>query len=163
MLSQTLFKFNTETNINHWVVTDDVVMGGESSGSFSLSPEGYGEFKGNVSLKNNGGFSSVRYKFQTKNVTDYNHVVLRIKGDGKNYQFRVKANSSDYYSYIAPFKTSGEWQEVTILLQDMYPAFRGKTLDKPNFDKNHIEELTFLIANKKQEDFKLLIDFIELR
>ena len=163
MLSQTLFKFNTEVNINHWVVTDDVVMGGESSGSFSLSPEGYGEFKGNVSIENNGGFSSVRYKFQTKNVTDYNHVVLRVKGDGKNYQFRVKANSSDYYSYIAPFKTSGEWQEVTILLQDMYPTFRGKTLDKPNFDKNHIEELTFLIANKKQENFKLLIDFIELR
>ena len=42
------------------------------------------------------------------------------------------------------------------------PAFRGRTLNYPNFDKTTIEELAFLIGNKKAEDFKLIIDSITL-
>ena len=86
-----------------------------------------------------------------------------IKGDGKNYQFRIKANSRDYYSYITTFSTTNEWQEVEILLEDMVPSFRGRKLDQPNFAKDHIEEIAFLISNKKQENFKLLIDKVELK
>ncbi len=59
----TLFDFEKNADIQNWRVVDDVVMGGRSSGSFSLSPEGYGVFAGRVSLENNGGFSSVRYEF----------------------------------------------------------------------------------------------------
>ena len=46
----------------------DVVMGGKSSGSFALSPEGHGVFKGAVSLENNGGFSSLRYNCEKTTV-----------------------------------------------------------------------------------------------
>ena len=45
----------------------------------------------------------------------------------------------------------------------MYPSFRGRKLDEPNFYHESIEEITFLIANKQNEDFKLLIDKIELK
>ena len=45
----------------------------------------------------------------------------------------------------------------------MYPSFRGRKLDEPNFFHKSIEEVTFLIANKKNEEFILLIDKIELR
>jgi len=85
-----------------------------------------------------------------------------LRGDGKKYQFRIKSNARDYYSYIAPFLTSGEWQEIVIPLGDMYPSFRGRRLNQPNFSNDSIEELTFLIGNKKSERFKLLIDKIVL-
>ena len=87
---------------------------------------------------------------------------LSCAGDGKKYQFRVKSNAGDYYSYIAPFLTSGEWQEIVIPLKDMYPSFRGRRLNQPNFSDNSIEGITFLIGNKKNERFKLLIDKIVL-
>jgi hypothetical protein len=45
----------------------------------------------------------------------------------------------------------------------MYPSFRGRKLDQPNFSDDYIEEITFLIGNKKEEDFQLLIAKIELR
>ena len=45
----------------------------------------------------------------------------------------------------------------------MYPWFRGIKLDKPNFNAEYIEEIAFLIANKKAEHFQLLIDNIKLR
>ena len=34
----------------------------------------------------------------------------------------------------------------------MYPSFRGRKLDKPNFPKEYIEEIGFLIGNKKNEE-----------
>jgi hypothetical protein len=37
----------------------------------------------------------------------------------------------------------GDWQEIEVSLKDMYPSFRGRKLDLPNFSKNHIEEIVF--------------------
>lgn len=69
----------------------------------------------------------------------------------------------NYYSYISTFSTSGEWQEIEIHLKDMYPSFRGRKLEQANFSADYIEEIAFLIGNKKPEKFKLLIDKIELK
>lgn len=157
-----IFDFNKNAEINDWKIIDDVVMGGKSSGTFKLSPEGFGAFEGTVSLENNGGFSMVRYQFDKMKVNEKQKIIIKLKGDGKSYQLRIKDKSANYYSYIASFTTSGEWQEIEISLKDMYPAFRGKKLDLPNFDHNYMEEISFLIGNKKSEKFRLLIDQIEL-
>ena len=61
-----LFDFNIKSDISNWKVVDDVVMGGRSNGNFELNKNGYGVFSGNVSLENNGGFSSLRYRFDKK-------------------------------------------------------------------------------------------------
>jgi NADH dehydrogenase [ubiquinone] 1 alpha subcomplex assembly factor 1 len=163
MASQIIFNFNKSSDIKNWIVIDDVVMGGKSSGSFKLSSDGYGVFVGDISLENNGGFSSVRYRFEKILINKSTKISIRIKGDGKKYQFRIKSNSGDYYSYISPFSTTGEWQEIEIPLKDMYPSFRGRKLDQPNFSNDAIEEITFLIGNKNKEKFLLLIDKIELK
>ena len=161
--SHIIFDFNKNSSISNWIVVDDVVMGGRSNGNFQLNKEGKGVFSGKISLDNNGGFSSVRYSFNKLNVEKYKSIVLKIRGDGKNYQFRMKHKSTDYASYITSFSSSGQWQEIEIPINSMYPSFRGRKLDEPNFFHKTIEEVTFLIANKKNEDFILLIDKIELR
>jgi len=163
MPSQVIFDFNKSAEIQNWLIVDDVVMGGKSSGTFNLNADGFGVFEGNISLDNNGGFSSVRYRFEKTLVKEYSTVHIKLRGDGKKYQFRIKAKSGDYYSYISPFQTTGEWQEIEIPLKEMYPSFRGRKLDQPNFSDDYIEEITFLIGNKKEEDFQLLIAKIELR
>lgn len=163
MNSKIIYDFNKNSNIQNWIVVDDVVMGGESSGSFKLNADGFGVFQGSISLDNNGGFSFVRYKFQKIAIDEYSKIVIQLKGDGKKYQFRIKSNSDDDYSYIAPFLTSGEWQEIEISLKDTYPSFRGRRLNQPNFSKDEIAEVTFFIGNKRNENFKLLLDKIELK
>ena len=161
--SHIIFNFNKNSSISNWIVVDDVVMGGKSNGNFQLNKDGKGVFSGKISLDNNGGFSSVRYGFNKLNIEKFKSIVLKIKGDGKNYQFRIKHKSSDYASYITSFSSSGEWQEIEIPLYSMYPSFRGRKLEEPNFFHKSIEEVTFLIANKKNEEFIILIDKIELR
>ncbi len=158
-----IFDFNKKSNVEDWVIVDDGVMGGRSKGNFKLSKDGFGVFEGKISLENNGGFSSLRYKFPKIETKEYSKVVLKLKGDGKQYQFRVKTNSGDYYSYITTFSTSGKWQEIEIPLKDMYPGYRGRKLDQPNFSGDYIEEIMFLIGNKKEENFKLLLDNLELK
>ncbi|WKN44356.1 CIA30 family protein [Tunicatimonas pelagia] len=162
MSSQIIFDFTTDTDIQHWRVVDDGVMGGVSSGKFTVSEDGFGVFAGKVSLENNGGFSSVRYRLNKLPVKSATTVRIKLRGDGKKYQFRVKASAEDRYSYIATFSTSGEWEEIVIPLADMYPAFRGRKLDQPNFQQDYLEEIAFLIGNKKEETFKLMIDKIVL-
>lgn len=160
--SKMIFDFNINSDINGWNVVDDAVMGGRSSSQFNLSSEGFGVFSGIVSLENNGGFSSVRYRLKKTEVKKYTKIKLRLKGDGKNYQFRVKNNSRDYHSYISTFSTTNDWQNIEIELKDMYPSFRGRRLNIPNFSNDFIEQIVFLIGNKKNEEFKLIIDTIEL-
>lgn len=163
MTSNIIFDFNQKSNLKDWLIVDDVVMGGKSSGSIELSPDGYGVFKGYISLENNGGFSSLRYQFDRKSIGEFTKIVLQIKGDTKKYQFRIKSNLSDYYSYVTSFATNGDWQEIEIPLKNMTPSFRGRKLDKANFSEDSIEEIAFLIGNKSEEKFQLLIDKIELR
>lgn len=162
MSTTPIFKFTKEANISNWQIVDDVVMGGRSNGNFSLNNNGYGVFSGKIALDNNGGFSSLRYNTKTIDIVKHTKVCIKLKGDGKVYQFRIKADRNERYSYITTFKTSGEWETIIINLKDMYPAFRGRILDYPNFNKTTIEELAFLIGNKKAEAFELIIDTITL-
>lgn len=162
MNSNVIFDFTTKSDIQKWTLADDIVMGGKSSGTFKLSTEGFGVFEGRISLENNGGFSSLRYRTQRIDINDRTHLVIKLCGDGKKYQVRLKSNFDDSYSYVSYFDTSGEWQEIVIPLKDMYPAFRGRKLDKPNFSDEYMEEIGFLIGNKKEESFKLILDKIEL-
>lgn len=160
--SQLIFDFNHNSNITDWNIVDDVVMGGRSNGKFKIDNDGNGVFSGDVSLENNGGFSSVRYQFEKINTTKDSKVIIRLKGDGKEYQFRIKNNRNTYYSYITSFKTSGNWETIVFNLKDLYPSFRGQTMNIPNFTGNSIEEIVFLIGNKKNESFNLILDKIEI-
>ena len=162
MKSQLIFDFNHNANITDWKIVDDVVMGGRSNGQFKIDSDGNGIFSGDVSVENNGGFSSVRYQFEKINTTKESKVIIRLKGDGKEYQFRIKNNRNTYYSYITNFKTSGDWENIIINLKDLYPSFRGQTMNIPNFAGNSIEEIVFLIGNKKNEPFTLVLDRIDI-
>ena len=160
--SMIIFNFNVDSDISNWQILDDVVMGGRSNGQFKLNSKGYGEYSGKVSLENNGGFSSLRYYFDTKTTDTYSKFMIRLKGDGKSYQFRVKDNRYNKYSFIYEFNTSEEWQIIEIPFSDMYASFRGYRIDIPNYGGDQMEEIAFLIGNKKEESFKLLIDSISI-
>ena len=160
--SLTIIDFNKSTSLLGWRVVDDVVMGGRSNGEFSLNNEGYAVFSGAVSTANNGGFSSLRHRFDKLNVSKYETIKIRLKGDGNKYQFRVKPNKFNQFAYITYFQTKTEWETIEIKLADLIPTFRGRILDMDNYDGNELEELGFLIGNKKNEEFKLVIDSIIL-
>ena len=158
-----IFKFEPGVSTDGWQIIDDRVMGGKSQGDFMINSEGFGVFEGYVTTENNGGFSSLRYNFDGIKTAGFKSIVLKLKGDGKSYQFRLKGTSNQRHSYIHTFTTTGLEQEISIPLKDFYPKFRGRTLDLPNFDADTIEQIAFLIGNKVKESFRLEIQSISLK
>lgn len=157
-----IYEFTTQTKVKEWRVVNDGVMGGISKSSLALTEDGYGQFSGHVSLENNGGFASIQLDKIIKLAEEKKFIILRVKGDGKAYEFRLKGEISQSESYVQQFITSGEWETIKLPISDFYPQFRGRKLNIPNFNFKNIEQVSFLIANKQDEDFKLLIDWIDL-
>jgi len=160
--NHTIFNFTKNSKLYNWTIVNDVVMGGRSTSTISLNAEGNAVFKGEVSLENNGGFSSLRHRFDKLDISKFKTIKIRLKGDGKKYQFRIKPSRFNQYSYVYHFITNTEWQIIEISLADFIPTFRGNVLDLPNFSGKELEEIGFLIGNKKQEKFQLTIDTIVL-
>ncbi|OIQ40616.1 MAG: hypothetical protein BM563_02275 [Bacteroidetes bacterium MedPE-SWsnd-G1] len=157
-----LYKFPFNKSISNWRIVDDGVMGGRSQGGISMSPDNTVIYSGNISLDNNGGFSSLRLRISELNISKVNAVKLRIKADSKNYQFRIKKSHFDRHSYVNEFSTGNEWQEIIIPFKELKPQFRGRKLNMPVFNGSSIGEIAFLIGNKVEESFLLEIDSISL-
>src|SRR5210317_1773862 len=87
MASLILFDSNTANDVSNWQIVNDVVMGGQSSSQVYFNEDGQIVFEGEVSTRNNGGFSSVRYSVGKCRVSDYRIARIHLKGDGKSYQF----------------------------------------------------------------------------
>ena len=98
-----IYDFSSDKSVNDWVVIDDGVMGGVSYGSINLDDEGNGLYKGNVSLENYGGFSSIRLRQKEIDVASYKHITLKVFGDNKFYQLRIKSRYYDRHVYAKEF------------------------------------------------------------
>ena len=157
-----VYDFDNQSNISNWIIVNDDVMGGLSTCKIRIDEKGNGVFEGLISTANNGGFSSIRLNLNKIDVSANSYFKIKLKGDNKKYQLRIKKNISDYHSYVKFFQTSSEWETIKIALKDMHPAFRGRKLNMKNFNDDYFKQITFLVGNKKNERFKLLIDSIEL-
>ena len=160
--TKVLFDFTDPGAMRGWQVEDDVVMGGRSRGALSRDPAGHLVFRGDVSLENDGGFSSIQNNFDSIDVSNYQHAIIRLKGDGKDYRLLVEAEKDARHYYVAEFTTSGDWQEIKIPLRTMYPVRRGDRLDLPDYPGQTLSQVRFMIANGRAESFQLEIASIGL-
>lgn len=158
-----IFDFDRQSDVNQWYQTNDDVMGGISNSKMSLDNYGNGVFSGKVSTANNGGFAMTRLPVNISIDDNKSKIVLRLKGDGKKYQFRIKSESNQRFWYVQSFQTSTKNEEIELPLSDFYASFRGYELNIDNFSETKIKEVAILIGNKKNEEFKLEIDKITIR
>jgi NADH dehydrogenase [ubiquinone] 1 alpha subcomplex assembly factor 1 len=159
-----LYKFDSVDNNGEWRIINDGVMGGVSQSSFKLTDNNTAVFSGRVLPDNNGGFASVRSIMKNNDLKDFEGAVIRVKGDGKFYNFRFRTNESfDGYAYQAKFKTEEDvWREIKMPFKDFTPTFRGRTLsNKPPLKSENIRQVGILIADKQFGDFKIEIDWIK--
>lgn len=161
---RTLVNFKNVTERENWRIVNDDVMGGISKSTIVFSDSDTAVFKGTISLENNGGFASTRTKPRLFKLGDYSGLLVRIKGDGKNYQIRVRSdNRFDGISYRYPFSTQPDtWMTLRIPFSDLEPVFRGRILkNEPPITPNEIQQIGFLIAGMQAGQFRLEIDWIK--
>jgi len=133
-----------------WGALDDVVMGGVSESNIRLTSDG-ALFTGNVSTANSGGFASVRTKnfSPSLNLSNYQGIDLRVKGDGKRYKFFLRGESKwDGIGYSYSFDTVPNiWITVSIPFTNLVPVFRAKTVkDCPPINASNIYSLQLMLS-----------------
>jgi hypothetical protein len=144
-----------------WPHINDGVMGGVSSGEMSVG-DGYATFRGTVSFDNNGGFSSVRSPTVVHDLSMFEGLVLRVRGDGKRYGFRLKTDASfdgvSYQVQIEPL--AGEWADISVPFADFIPVYRGRVVrGHPPLDPSRIA--TFgLIISQQEGPFRIDIESV---
>jgi len=156
--------FQSTDERKNWRIVNDVVMGGISRSEMLMSTDSIAVFKGSLSLENNGGFASVRTFPTNYNLSGFDGVSIRVRGDGKKYQFRLKmGNRFDGISYKTPFEpTSGKWSIFFFKFGEFIPTFRGRGVpDAPALVPDRIRQIGFLIADQQQGPFQLEIDWIK--
>ena len=148
-------------NLLNWNIVNDSVMGGRSQATLKLINNTYANFKGYLSLQNNGGFSSIR-AYYPPDLTNVKSIVLKVRGDGRKYNFRIRGNTESWASYTHSFDTvEGEWNEIELKIDDFYPVYRGYTLkNMPQLSEVIIKEIGIMLSDKIQGSFSIDIDWI---
>ena len=158
-----LLNFRDINDSGRWMVVNDGVMGGVSRSTVNLHNDGYLIFAGNVSTDYGGGFASIRTDYKNWGIGKHEGLILRVKGDGKTYQFRCRlGNNMNQIAYRHYFQTNNdEWQEIILPFKDFLPTYRGRVLNNfAELDPNQIKHLGVMISDKQVGDFKLEIDWI---
>ena len=160
---RTLIAFDRSPQEPRWVAVNDGVMGGRSNGGPNIA-DGQLAFTGDLSLANNGGFSSVRTVDRDFDLTDATAVVLRVRGDGRRYQLRLATDARHRgiaVSFGAEFATTaGEWIVVRVPLASLQASVRGSSLQGPPMDASQVREIGLLIGDKREGAFALAVDWI---
>ena len=125
-------------------------MGGVSESNIQLV-ENTALFAGNVSTANSGGFASVRTKNLAPpfDLSDYEGVHLRVRGDGKRYKFLLRTEPQwDGTAYSYSFDTvANTWIDVRIPFADLVAVFRAKTVpDSPAITASKICSFQIMLS-----------------
>ncbi len=162
---QTLFDFTVADAANEWQSVNDGVMGGVSEGKFKIIDEKTLEFFGTLSLENNGGFASVRTKARKLGLEKGDIVVVKIRGDGREYMLNLYLNKPLIaFSYRATVQTKkDEWIEVKVPLEEFEATSFGRVVkDAGAVKPEEINALGFMLSDKKAGPFKMEIESIKL-
>lgn len=156
--------FGKEKVTGGWMTVNDGVMGGRSQGEIYFTDDAM-VFQGNLSLENNGGFSSIRTNWGQYDLSKYQKIVMRIKGDGRQYGF-VLSNASRFYLPNHKFEFSGkknEWTTIEMPLRDFHEEVMGRKtgniIDAETLQR--IIRMGVILSDKKEGPFKLEIDYME--
>jgi Complex I intermediate-associated protein 30 (CIA30) len=158
---ETIIDFR-DSDFGPWSIVNDGVMGGVSQSQMRRTDQGTGLFSGILSLENNGGFTSTRTSVDTLDLSDRAGLEMRLRGDGRHYQVRLRdRHCRNDVAHRAHFTAPKEWTIVRVAFTDFETSYRGRILtDHPPLDPASIKQLGFLLADKRPGAFNLEIDHV---
>lgn len=160
-----LVAFDGPKAADNWQAVNDGVMGGVSDGRFRITDDRVLQFFGTLSLENNGGFASVRTKPTDLGLKAGDIIVVRVKGDGREYVLNLYTKSRRVaFSYRAPLPTTkDEWKEVEVALEDFVPTAFGRPVQGMGpVQADQINSLGFMLSDKQPGSFQLQVESVKV-
>lgn len=138
---------------------NDTVMGGKSDAALSVTDEGSMVFSGNVSLENNGGFTSFRSRDVEYDLAGTDGLQLKVRGDGRKYIFSCAMRGVPVFAggYWQEFQTEqGEWTTVRLPYAGFVPhSFGRKVPQLPALAPARLTEMGVYLYDKQAGPFRL--------
>ncbi len=162
---QPLFDFTGADAAKDWQAVNDGVMGGVSEGKFKITDTKTMEFFGTLSLKNNGGFASVRTKAKKLGLEMEDTLIARVRGDGREFSLNLYLNTQRIaFSYRAMVQTKkDEWIDVRVPLDKFEATWFGRVVKDAGAAKpEEVNALGFLLSDKKAGPFKMEVEWIKV-
>lgn len=161
--STVLFDFSNQDATSDWFNQNDTVMGGVSD-SATTWVNGQLVFSGNLSLDNNGGFTSTFGPINDQLPTlmsGAEAIVVTARGDGKTYLMQIR--NYDNTRYIQRFTTVADVEQDYVLpLADFESVdWRLSVIpDAAPIDIATIGQLGFYLLDKQVGPFEIAISSI---
>lgn len=145
-----------------WQTVNDGVMGGRSQGEPEITSKGTLVFSGEISLENNGGFSSVRTRRSALGLEGFDGIALRVKSDGRGYKVSLRtSNTPGMIAYWAELDApAGVWTTIRVPFSKWVPTSFGRKLSRPALSVSQINSIGFMLYDKKAGPFTLEVDSI---
>jgi len=146
-----------------WSVVNDTVMGGVSEADLTQIADDAMVFSGDLSLDNNGGFTSTRMTLDNPDWSNSNTLVLRVEGDGREYIATLRARDRRLRRvyYRAMFQTERDTElQVTIPFSDFKAYAYGTPVPSApplSAQLTRLGSVGFMLADKNPGEFKLKI------
>lgn len=164
MLSaNTIASFKDPDTLEDWAIVNDTVMGGVSRSSIEQTEAGNLLFKGDLSLRNNGGFVSIRNRPGQLTLQGATGIALSVRGDGRTYYLDLRTDSQARAgSFRAPFTTvNNEWTEIFIPLTDFVRQSFGRLAPNSVLEPQRVNSIGFTLSDKQPGPFELEIEFVK--
>ena len=161
--STVLFDFSNQDATSDWFNQNDTVMGGVSD-SATTWIDGQLVFSGNLSLDNNGGFTSTFGPINDQLPTlmsGAEAIVVTARGDGKTYLMQIR--NYDNTRYIQRFTTVADVEQDYVLPLADFESVDWRLSVIPNaapIDTTTIGQLGFYLLDKQVGPFELAISMI---
>jgi monofunctional biosynthetic peptidoglycan transglycosylase len=159
-----ILNFAEASTTHEWQAVDDRIMGGCSQSSPVLIEKTGLRFTGTVSCENNGGFASIRSKSGNWNLSRFDGLKIRLRGDGKTYKLSLRTDIFfDGISYQVSFPTEVKiWQEISFPFSAFTPTHHGIHLTSAApMNTANIKSFGLFIADHQEGFFQLDVAWIQ--
>ena len=161
--SMILYDFADQNDVSDWFNQNDTVMGGVSDSATNWV-NGHLVFSGNLSLDNNGGFTStfgpVNDQLPTL-MSGADAIIVTARGDGQTYLMQIR--SSDNTRYIQRFKTVADVEQDYVLPLANFESVDWRLSVIPDaapIDTANIAQIGFYLLDKQVGPFEIAISSI---
>jgi hypothetical protein len=155
-----LFDFSNQDETSDWFNQNDTVMGGVSD-STTTWVDGQLVFSGNLSLDNNGGFTSTFGPINDQLpslMSGAEAIVVTARGDGKTFLMQIR--NYDNTRYIQRFTTVADVEQDYVLPLADFESVDWRLSVIPNaapIDTTTIGQLGFYLLDKQVGPFEIAI------
>ena len=158
--STAIFDFTAAGSIDGWYTQNDTVMGGVSQGTATWDAAQL-VFAGDLSLDNNGGFTSLVSPIDDAigtSLANEPNLVIEATGDGKTYLMQLRLN--DNTRYVQRFTTQADQSLAYSMPLEEFQAVDWRLsviADAPPLDPNKVAQIAIYLVDKQTGPFQLAI------